>query len=248
MAERDDGSMRLVGAEPGPVVDELTWMAERLRPHVQGRARVLELGCGPAVVTRQLAGLAWVESVLALEVDEVQHAKNLAAAPVPGVTFAFGGAEAIPAEDASADVVLMLKSLHHVPLDALDQALGEVRRVLRPGGVAWIAEPVFDGAFNEVIRLFNDEEEVRQAAFAALQRAVASGALELVEERFVRVPRSFPDFATFEQRVIGVTYREHHLSPEVHAEVKRRFEAHLGPDGAAFDQPLRTDLLRRPAA
>ena len=246
MSEGDFAAMQLMGTEPGPVVDELAWMVERLAPNLAGGARVLELGCGPAVVTRQLAGLAWVRSILALEVDAIQHAKNLAAPPVPGVTFAYSGAEAIPAEDASADVVVMLKSLHHVPLDAMDRALGEVRRVLRPGGVAWISEPVFAGAFNAIIRLFNDEEEVRQAAFEAVWRAVAAGTLELVEERFVRVVRNVPDFATFERGIIGATYKDNRLSPEVHAEVKRRFEAHLGPDGATFDQPLRIDVLRRP--
>jgi len=237
-------TLRFVGPSDGPLVDELAWLAASLP--LDG-AHVLELGCGRAEVTRALARTGRPASILALEVDRVQHAANLAAPPEPGVTFAEGGAEAIPAPDASVDVVLMLRSLHHVPMPLMDQALAEVRRVLRPGGLAWILEPVYAGAFNDVIRLFNDEEEVRRAAFAALGRAVDAGVLTLVEERFAHVRRCLPDFAAFEQRVIGVTYRENRLSPEVYAEVRRRFEAHLGPDGACFEQPLRVDLLRRPA-
>ena len=42
--------------------------------------------------------------------------------------------EDIPFPSGAFDLVLMLKSLHHVPLAHLDRALDEVARVLRPGG------------------------------------------------------------------------------------------------------------------
>jgi SAM-dependent methyltransferase len=76
----------------------------------------------------------------------------------------YSGAQAIPFQDGSFDLALMLKSLHHVPLDLLDQALAEVHRVLRPQGLLYVSEPVFAGALNEVMRLFHDEELVRAAA------------------------------------------------------------------------------------
>ena len=55
------------------------------------------------------------------------------------------------------------------------QALGEVARVLRPGGHLYVSEPVYGGAFNEVIRVFNDEGVVRAAAQAALDDALGAG-------------------------------------------------------------------------
>jgi ubiquinone/menaquinone biosynthesis C-methylase UbiE len=210
-------------------------------------ARILELGCGRAELTRLIATAGRDRSVLALEVDAIQHGLNLAITDLPNVRFELGGAEAIPAPDASVDAVFMFKSLHHVPPELMPGALREIARVLKPGGLAWISEPVFAGDFNEILRLFHDESRVRGLAFDAVRAAVASGTLELVEQIFFRAPFELRDFAEFERLVVGVTHTRHRLTPELLAEVRRRFEAHLTPAGARFAQPLRVDLLRRPA-
>lgn len=209
-------------------------------------ARVLELGCGRAEKTRVLAETGRMQEILALEVDAVQHRRNLEITDLPRVRFALGGAEAIPAADASFDIVIMFKSLHHVPMPRMDDALAEVARVLRPGGLAWISEPVYAGALNEVMRLFHDEKEVREAAFAAVCRAVERGVLALERQRFFLTRSHFEDFAAFERRMIQVTHTEHQLSPALYDTVRCRFEAHLTPEGATFFNPQRVDLLRKP--
>jgi len=208
--------------------------------------RILELGCGGADLTRQLAQGGPGRHITALEVDEVQHAKNLQIPDLPNVRFELGGAQSIPASDASFDVVFMFKSLHHVPVALMGEALREIARVLAPGGFAYLSEPIFAGEFNEILRLFHDEQAVRQAAFDAIAAAVAGGLLESVEQVFFKVPRLFPDFAAFERQVIGVTHTRHELSPALLDEVRRRFMAHAGPAGARFVQPMRVNLLRRP--
>ena len=211
-------------------------------------ARVIELGCGAAAHTCAIAGTGRPASVLACEVDDIQHEKNCAATDIPaGVEFARAGAEAIPAEDDSADIVMMFKSLHHVPMESMDAAMAEIRRVLRPGGVVYISEPVYAGDFNEVLRLFHDEGEVRRAAFEAVRRAVAEGTLELAEQRFFNTRNDFEDFADFEDKVLGVTHTEHNLGPELHQTVRETFEQYMGPEGARFEMPIRVDLLRHPA-
>lgn len=209
-------------------------------------SRVLELGCGRADKTRAIATRSGVASILALEVDRIQHQKNLAIADLPNVTFDLGGAEAIPAPDASFDIVVMFKSLHHVPRDLMDRAMGEIRRVLRPAGLAYISEPVYAGAFNDILRLFHDERIVREAAFEAVKRAVESGLFELVEEKFFSTPVRFGSFEELEENVIGVTHTTHRLSPELHRAVRDAFMTHMTPDGARFETPLRVDLLRKP--
>ena len=207
-------------------------------------ARVLELGCGRAFKTRWLAGHG-AAAVTALEVDRLQHEKNLLIDDLPTVTFAYGGAEAIPAEDAGHDIVVMFKSLHHVPPEMMEQAMGEIARVLRPGGLAYISEPVYAGDFNEILRLFHDEKAVREAAFGAVRHAVEGGALELAGQHFFNSVSAFDDFAQFEDRILNVSHSDHSLEPELYAEVKRSFEANLTADGARFLVPLRIDLLRR---
>ena len=96
------------------------------------RPIVLELGCGKAEKTRLLAETGRVGGILALEVDTIQHERNLQIADLPQVQFRHAGAEAIPADDNSIDIVLMFKSLHHVPMEFMDQALSEIARVLKP--------------------------------------------------------------------------------------------------------------------
>lgn len=209
-------------------------------------ARVLELGCGRAEKTRTLAETGRPQEILALEVDAIQHAKNLQIADLPTVKFAQGGAEAIPAPDASCDIVIMFKSLHHVPVAHMDKALDEIARVLKPGGLAWISEPVYAGELNGIMRLFHDEQRVREEAFAAVCRAVERGPLQLKEERFFNTRSQFDDFAQFDARMIRVTHSNHQLSPALYAEVREKFEAHLTPQGVTFINPQRVDLLQKP--
>ena len=211
-------------------------------------ARILELGCGTAELTRLIATTGWGRNLLALEVDTAQLAKNESITDLPNVRFAFGGAQDIPAASDSMDVVLMFKSLHHVPAESMPQAMREIRRVLKPGGLAYISEPRYDGAFNDIVRLFHDEKRVRELAFAAVCNAVQDGTLELVDQVFFDHPVRFRDYEEFHGRVIGVTHSRFHLTEDILAAVRRRFEQHVTVDGARFLQPMRVDLLRKPVA
>jgi len=207
---------------------------------------ILELGCGSAEITRNIASDGAARKITALEVDEIAHGKNLQITDLPNVTFGMAGAQDIPLEDESVDVVFMFKSLHHVPLDLMEQSIREINRVLRPGGLAYISEPVFAGEFNEILRLFHDESKVRAAAFNTLKKAVEDGLFELVEQAFFNSPMKFEGFADFENKVLKATHTRHNLDDEVYSLVKERFEQHVGDDGAHFLMPIRVDLLQRP--
>lgn len=207
---------------------------------------ILELGCGDATLTRLIATGGQNRSITAAEVDRVQHEKNLLIDDLPNVSFVFAGAEDIPVEDNSIDTVFMFKSLHHVPVDSLDQALTEITRVLNPGGIAYISEPVYAGEFNDILCMFHDEKNVRLAAFEALQRSIENQMLELKEELFFFAPLVFENFDQFADRVMGVTHSHFQLTDELIAQVEAKFEQTVKINQGQFKQPIRVDLLRKP--
>lgn len=207
--------------------------------------RIIELGCGNARLARSLLQRFAGSQVVGLEVDAVQHAKNLAA-PQERLLFMAGSAEAVPFPDASFDGALMLKSLHHVPLAAMDAALAEVARVVKPGGWFYVSEPIYGGALNEIVRLYNDEGTVRAAAQAALDRALAAGThwTAAAERRFAQ-PVRFKDWPEFAQRMLYPSFADHGITPALEARVRAAFEPHVGPEGAHFMRPMHVRLLRR---
>lgn len=210
-------------------------------------ARLIELGCGAAFTTRRLAETFPVREIVAMEVDQIQHDKNLLIPDLPNVRFQFGGAQKIDLPDDWADAVIMLKSLHHVPVSDMDAAFGEIARVLRPGGLAYISEPVYAGEFNDILRLFNDEKLVREAAFEATRRSVERGILALEQEVHFHSTTRFEGFEEFERRIMGATHSSFEIDKALHDRVRDMFLPHVGDDGIAeFLSPLRVDLLRKP--
>lgn len=208
-------------------------------------ARLIEAGCGAAQLARELLGRFPTAEVFGIEVDERQLAKNRLN-PAERLHFESAGAQAIPFGDASFDGALMLKSLHHVPMPLMDQALAELARVLRPGGWLYVSEPVYAGALNELIRPFNDEGVVRAAAQAALDRALASGNWQAAAEQRFETPVRFASFDEFEQRMMRPTFADHGIDAAMIERVRALYLPHQRADGAHFTRPMHVRLLRKP--
>ncbi|MET8853682.1 class I SAM-dependent methyltransferase [Amycolatopsis sp. NPDC004625] len=102
-----------------------------LRRSLPGRARVLDVGGGTGVHAAWLAADGHTVHLVDVVPDHVAQAAML-----PGVTAEVGDARRLSAPDASFDAVLLLGPLYHLvePADRA-RALGEARRVLRPGGL-----------------------------------------------------------------------------------------------------------------
>jgi hypothetical protein len=106
------------------------------------------------------------------------------------------------------------------------------------------AQPLFEGSLNAVTRIYNDEQVVRAAAQSAIDAAIASGAWTEIAQRSFVVPLHFDDFAAFEKRMVNQTYADHRLDEDTFAQVRRTFDAHMGPNGADFLQPMHVRLLQ----
>jgi len=225
------------------VTDEAGFMARHLP--LKG-ARIVELGCGKAELARRLLEHHQVSEVTAFEVDVRQQAANLAAAPVPGLRFAAGGAESIPLPAACCDGVMMLKSLHHVPMPLMEQAMREIARVLAPGGWLYVSEPVYAGDFNDLVKRFHDEGEVRAAAYAALRRAAGLGLLSWDKEVTFEAALHFRDYDDFHRRIVQATHADHALSQDLAHAIREHFQRHVSEDGAHFVREMRVNLLSLP--
>lgn len=118
------------------------WAAEReLFRRLVPRGRVLDIGSGSGRDAR-LLNAAGYEVV---GVDVSASLLRVAAASCPEAEFRLASMYELPFGDGSFDGVWMAASLLHAPKSRAGRALGEVRRVLRPGGAAFIAVKRGDG-------------------------------------------------------------------------------------------------------
>jgi len=94
-----------------------------------GSRRVLDVGCGDGQISRLAARLDGVESVVG--VDPTWNQITVAAAR-GGAGFVRAGAGRLPFAPGSFDAVVACLVFEHI--DDVDEAIGEVARVLAPGG------------------------------------------------------------------------------------------------------------------
>jgi len=130
-------------------------------------ADVLEVGCGTGVLTRVLAALPEVETVVGVDLAEslLDRARELAAG-IPNMRFEAADARALPLADESVDVVVFDSTLSHVPEP--ERALAEALRVLRPSGTL----AAFDGDYATATVALGDHDPLQVCVDAMMAGSV----------------------------------------------------------------------------
>lgn len=211
--------------------------------HLAGK-RALDVGCGAGQHTRWMAQAG--ADVIGIDPGEQQLAKARAVEPAGTEKYLKATAEALPVADQSIEIVVFFNSLHHVPVDGMEQALVESHRVLIPGGTLYIAEPLAQGPQFELHRPVNDETQVRAQAYAAITRAAALGFRQELETNYA-ADVCLADFESFRDLSTSISPEREAYFQAHDTDLRKRFEAYgeRRPDGWHFRQYIRVNLLYR---
>jgi SAM-dependent methyltransferase len=128
---------------------------------------VLEVGCGEGELAERVQDELGVEVVA---IDQSERMVELTRAR--GVDAQVGDVRELPFEDGSFDVAVAAWMLYHVP--DLDRALGELARVLRPGGRLVAATNASDH-LHEMLSLAGLAHAFADLSFRAEKGAAALG-------------------------------------------------------------------------
>lgn len=172
--------------------------------------RVLDVGCGPGTdLTSMSEGLG--DGGLVVGVDHDQRMLTAArrrTATGRRVVVAAGDAHHLPLRSGSVDRARTDRALQHVTDPA--RAIGELRRVLRPGGLAVVAEPDWgtlaidtaDAAAGRAFVEFTCDQVVRNALLGRqVARLAATAGFEIRD--VAAVTTVFRDFDTAD-KILGL--------------------------------------------
>jgi SAM-dependent methyltransferase len=224
------------------VLSDLEVLDRLVKP---GGKDVVDIGCGPGALVRALA--AWGARVTGVEISEAQLAAAVSGDDGTGARYLIGTAQQLPLDDGSVDAAVFMRTLHHVPPSELLDALREARRVLRPDGIVYVAEPLAEGDYFELTRLVEDELDVRAAAQAVLDRA-SDAELERACTFDYDVRLCLADLPALRARLVSVDPARAKCFDAREAELADAFarlgEAGERPGERCFRQPMRADVLR----
>lgn len=206
-------------------------------------SRILDIGCGKGALARSLSD----RGARVVGVDPNLEALEAARKSVPTGAFCRADAEEMPFANQSFDGAIFLNSLHHVPKPAMRRALREADRVVKATVPIVIIEPLAEGPLFSVLRLVEDETDVRAAAQGAIEEALASGSFEKLDRVDYLRREYFAGLDEFLTHALSVEPERAIVVEERRSEIEAAFRHHarVAADGrASLEQPMRAHVLR----
>src|SRR4051812_36263831 len=235
-------TLEVRAADPGQAAIRAAFLAG---VPIGAGSRCVEIGCGTGAVTRALAELPAVASVVGIDPSPffLEQARQLAARQLAHegerVEFVEGDARAVPLPDDSVDVVVFYTTLCHVL--GPERALAEAHRMLRPGGVL----AAFDGDYATPTCALGDADPLQACIDASIEflvhdrwlarrlSALATAAGFAVEDQrshgYVEAPTARPYFLALIDRgadlLVDTGRASAELATALKAEARRRSDA-----------------------
>lgn len=229
-------------------------------------SRVLDIASGTGVLARAAARRAGSDGhVVASDLSKPMLARAAAAGVRSGaapIEYVEASAEALPFEDGRFDVVLCQQGLQFIPARAV--AVGEMRRVLRPGGVAGIAvwasghplEPF--GVYGDELAAIGAEPPFPRAfdsdtftmSLETVRTLLEEAGFSRIEADVVALEVSWPDARSAAAGVLGTPFGPvvHALSPELRNRFEAALEMRFAPETPGAPERRRTAAVIARAA
>lgn len=118
-----------------------------LLPHLTPTNRLLDIGCGPGSITSSLKAYITSGTIIGVDIDPSVVSQASAIYTKDGLTFQQAGLPNLPFPDSSFDIVLAHMVMHHLRKGTHADALLEMKRVLKPGGLLAVA----DASLNDTV-------------------------------------------------------------------------------------------------
>ncbi|MCG8546445.1 MAG: class I SAM-dependent methyltransferase [Alphaproteobacteria bacterium] len=165
---------------------------------VAGNGAILDVACGPGVVTAAMAGTA--KEVTAFDATPAmldKARKRCAEAGLQNVRFEQGNAESMPFANSAFDGVVTRLAIHHFADPG--KVIGEIYRVLRPGGTAVIvdvivSEDAAEAALQNAIEIIRDPSHIRMLPASELDGLIDGAGFEVLSESTWDKDREFEEW------------------------------------------------------